>query len=434
MNVINSNKVYFIGIKGAGMSALACILKSHGYDVSGSDHLSYFFTQDNLAENNIPIFNFGELPTNCTYIVSAAYNKFNNQDVLKLEKQGTPYMLYNEAVAFFMNKYNNIAISGTHGKTTVTKLIGDVFSTQKKINLLIGDGTGVGHSDANDFIFEACEYRNHFLNYHPNTLVITNLDFDHPDFFESFEDVEKSFIKLVKQTKKNVVVFNSDKLENIIKLGNCVTFGTKNESHYQAVNVIYDESGISFDVLKMGIAFDKYKLPIFGEHMLNNVLCAIVVGDLHNISKENIQKGLLNFKPPKRRFNIQNIGHQIIIDDYGHHPKELEATRLALKQKYPNKKIVCIFQPHTYSRTEALKNDFIAVLKQFDKRFILNTFSSAREKMKTDSWDDDFREQCGAEKISESNVEILNEFSEAVLLFIGAGNVNDLIKLYKDSI
>lgn len=197
------NKIYhFIGIKGSGMSALAIILKKNNCIVQGSDIKKFFFTQKNLTKNKIKIlyFNKRNIKKNMIIIVGNAF--INNIEVLQAQKMKLKIFKYDKFIGNFIKKYISIAISGSHGKTSTTGLLAHVFKKFYNISYLIGDGTGEFLKNSLYFIFEACEYKRHFLSYFPDFLVITNIDYDHPDYFKNINDVLKAFNSMVLQTKK----------------------------------------------------------------------------------------------------------------------------------------------------------------------------------------------------------------------------------------
>ena len=192
---MNRDTLYhFVGIKGSGMSALALILHDKGYTVQGSDIKKYFFTQKNLEEAEIPMYLFDKdnIKEGMTIIAGNAFPD-SHEEIARAKELGLPIKRYHDFLGEFSNNYKSIAITGSHGKTSTTGLLAHVLSGIKETSYLIGDGTGSGEREAEYFVLEACEYRRHFLAYETDYAIITNIDFDHPDYFESIEDVEDAF-------------------------------------------------------------------------------------------------------------------------------------------------------------------------------------------------------------------------------------------------
>ncbi len=427
---------YFIGIKGAGMSSLACLLKDYGYEVIGSDVEEYFFTEDNLAKHDIPIlpFNKDNIKANYTVIVGNAF--FNNEEHVRAQELGCEIYTYNEYLGLLSRKFNSIAISGTHGKTTTTNLIKQILESKEKINYLIGDGQGGGSKESNYFVFEACEYRRHFLKYYPNTLVITNIDYDHPDYFVNIEDVQDAFGKLVAQSKK--VLYNGDdELVKVIipkdKLS--ISFGLQADNDFYADNISNDQRYTYFDLYIKNKYISQIKVPLFGTHVVYNSLAALaatydIINDI-----DIIKEVLKNFVNSKRRFEELIINNQVIISDYAHHPTEIKATLESIHLKYPFKKVIVYFQPHTYSRTIKLFDKFCESLSLADKVYLREIFSSAREHDATISINDLAKAINKSEVINDdSYLEEFPKYHNAVIVFMGAGDIDKLFSKYIEKI
>jgi len=416
------DKFHLIGIKGTGMSALAGILKDLGHEVSGSDVEENFFTSKKLADKVIKITNFSKdnISDDCIYISSSCYGE-ENVEVMEVKRRNLNFYYYHEFIEYYFNK-TKIGISGAHGKTTTTSLIAKFFEDEK-VTCLIGDGTGCGKIDYDYFIFEACEYKNHFLKYTYDYLVINNIDHDHPDFFKSIDDVLISFQKAADNS--NCIIINKDdEYCNKIKHPNIISFGM-NDADITGEIV---EEHISGYILKVKVINKNYKfyLPFPGIHMIYNFLAAIAVCYINNLDLDSIQQKLLNYQKPSRRMEEYYYFDNIIIDDYAHHPKEIKMCLEAIKQKYPNKEILVIFQPHTYTRTLALQNEFKTVFNGVNL-YIAKTFASKRE-----AGDKELDLQVlnvfpNAKVFHKKEIKNLKMLHNNVILFLGAGNINKYI-------
>lgn len=367
---------YFIGIKGTGMSALAVILKQLGYTVSGSDLEKHFFTESELIKNDIPFYVYDERNIQEGFtIIKGASIKEDNVELKKARELGLNILEYNEMVGELTKQFKTICVAGCHGKTTTTNMFSVAFRNQG-ISYLIGDGTGSASKDNSYFVLESCEYQRHFLAYHPYIAVITNIDLDHVDYYKDIDDVMDAYTSYANQAEKIVVAYGDDPYTRKMKLERPVKFyGLEEGNDVVATNVLYKHDGISFDVDGYG----HFDLPIYGKHQLLDVLAVITVAIEEDIPYEEVANNLKDFKGAKRRFTEKIVGNNVIIDDYAHHPNEVAATMEAIRQKYPDKKLVIIFQPHTFSRTKEFASDLVEVFKKADASYLLE-IHPAREK------------------------------------------------------
>ncbi|GBU11324.1 UDP-N-acetylmuramate:L-alanine ligase [Erysipelotrichaceae bacterium] len=422
-------KFFFIGIKGAGMSALANILKSQGEEVTGSDILEHVFTERKLRENGIEIKPFSkhnfEEPYD-TIICGNAFRADNNEEVAYLEKMGIGYQHYYDFLAEMTQGYTSVAVSGTHGKTTTTGLLSEVFSDEG-VACLIGDGTGYSAENPDYFLFEACEYKRHFLAYQPTYLIITNIEFDHPDYFADTDDVIDAFTSAAKQTQKTVVAFGDDLNIKEVRLRAIdipfITFGFGKEHDYIICNYEKTASGITFSLETNNQKLGPFSLPFYGMHMLINSVATLVIANLESLDLESSVERLSKFKGVDRRFNITLSEKYTFIDDYAHHPTEIIATLNAARQKFEGQKIIAVFQPHTFSRTKALEDEFAESLASSDVIYITDIFASAREEESSLIPTALLDKTKGAQHLEITNVEQLLIHENAVIIFMGAGNI-----------
>lgn len=373
--------VYFIGIGGVSMSGLAKILLKKGFTISGSD-----MNRSNLTaglEDMGVVINYNQVACNITkdidYIVYTAAIHENHKEYARAKELGIP--LINRAVLLgkIMEDFKRaIAISGTHGKTTTTAMLSHILLEAKldpTVSIggvldIIGGNILIGGNEI--FLTEACEYTNSFLDMSPNIEVILNVEADHLDFFKDIDDIRASFKKFIDKLDKNgTLVINSsikdyDKLVEDFK-GKLIRVG-ENNADIIAKDIVFDERGfVSFSYTAFSKDMGRISLLTTGEHNVYNALAAIGVALDLGIDAESIRKGLGSFVGAKRRFEHKGrlIGDIDIIDDYAHHPQEIEAS-LKAARKYPNKRVVVVFQPHTYTRTKALLSEFAKALSLAD--------------------------------------------------------------------
>lgn len=377
-------KYYLIGIKGSGMSALATILKQLGNEVVGSDVANTYFTDQKLIDAGIEFypFNVDNLDKSIDCVIIGNAFDDTNEEVAKAKELGLTTCRYYEFVNKLATKYNSIAICGTNGKTTTTGMTNSILPQEETITL-IGDGTGKAGTNPKYFLFEACEYKNTFLNYHPDVCLITNIEMDHPDFFKDVDDVINSYQMFANQSKR--VILNGDD-QNCLKINHedVFTFGIKNpDVNVFMDNIELDQGGATFNLIFNQQDLGKFKLTIFGEHMLYNSLASISIGLALGLDINTIINNLSQFSGVSRRFNIttlDELNSVYLIDDYAHHPTSIRLTIEGIRQKYPNYDVTVLFQAHTYSRVNTFAHEFCEALALADYVYIDDIFGSIREK------------------------------------------------------
>lgn len=416
---------HFTGIKGSGMSSLAQILHDVGNEVQGSDIEKYFFTEKPLHERNIKILLFDEanIKDGMTIIAGNAFPD-SHPEIVKAKELGLAVIRYHDFLGDYMSKFTSIAVTGAHGKTSTTGLLSHVLSGYEPTSFLIGDGTGKGVEDASNFVFEACEYRRHFLAYNPDYAIMTNIDFDHPDYFHDIDDVVDAFQSMAKKVNKGIIACGDDKyLQKIQASVPVVFYGFGENNDFEARNLEKTTEGTSFDVFVRNEYYERFTIPLFGDHTVLNSLAVISLCHYEGVPSDIIQKGLESFEGVKRRFTETVIGERIIIDDYAHHPTEIKATIQSARQKYPTRKIIAVFQPHTFTRTKKFLNEFAETLSLSDQVYLCDIFGSARESssdFKIDTLADIIE---GSLAIQENTVDQLLLHDHAIFLFMGAGDV-----------
>lgn len=415
------------------MSALANILHDEGYQVQGSDVDTYFFTQAGLEMNNIPILPFNEsnIKENMTVILGNAFSD-EHPEAVRAKELGLEVSRYNHFLGKFIEQYTSIGVSGAHGKTSTTGLLAHVLSGLDKTSYLIGDGTGCGVENARYFALEADEYRGHFLTYKPDYGIITNIDFDHPDYFKDLDHVMQLFGKYANQVKKAVIACGDD--ENVRRLSidsQTYYYGLEENNDFIAKNIMKKSVGSVFDVEFRGESLGTYQIPLYGNHNIQNAVSVIAVCYLEELNLDLVRELFLSYGGVKRRFNEKLVHGQHIIDDYAHHPNEISATIDAAKQRHPDKKITAIFQPHTFSRTEALMERFAQSLNEADAVYLAPIFASAREQSGNVTIED--LAQAIPQEVTvltEDDLSPLLDHKEDVLLFMGAGDIQNYMNAY----
>lgn len=427
---------HFVGIKGTGMSALAQILHDMNYEVQGSDVEKYFFTQDALDQAGIKILPFqrSNIKEGMTVIAGNAFPD-NHEEIDEAQKLGIPVIRYHQFLGEFMQNFNSIAIAGSHGKTSTTGLLSHVLSGIEPTAYLIGDGTGKGVIDAKFFILEACEYRRHFLSYFPDYAIMTNIDFDHPDYFSGINDVFLAFQDMANQVKKGIIACGDDEyLQKIHAKVPVVFYGFGKENDFQARNIQKTTEGTTFDVFVRNTFYDTFYIPAYGEHNVLNALAVISICHYEQLDSQIMKERLATFQGVKRRFSEKSVGSQVLIDDYAHHPTEIKATINAARQKYPDRELIAVFQPHTYTRTQAFLNEFAESLSLADHVYLCEIFGSAREYSGKLTVKDLQEKIEGAKLLKEDETFVLKEHENSVIIFMGAGDIQKFIQSYECSL
>ena len=424
---------HLIGIKGAGMSALAQILHDMGHRVQGSDVQTELFTQKPLEQRRIPLlpFDAGNIRVGLKVIASNAFPDEHPEISVCREKQ-IPMYRYHHFLGEWIRGFTSIAVTGTHGKTTTTGMLAHLFGAARPTSYLIGDGTGLGMPDSRYFVFESCEYRRHFLAYSPDYAVITNIDFDHPDYFSDIDDVTDAFREMAKRVKKRIVACGDDANVQRLAVGKPVLhygFGERNE--LRAYGVATGKEGTSFAVDWRGHSLGIFFIPQHGRHNVLNALAAIGVALLEDLNVEQVRACMATFRGVKRRFTEKIVNGNILIDDYAHHPTEIRATLDAVRAKYPDKKVISVFQPHTYSRLEKFMDEFAESLSGSDEVYLCNIFGSARESTGNVSIQQLIERIPSSSLISEQNIGMLRRYKDCVLLFMGAGDIQKYEESYE---
>lgn len=426
---------HFIGIKGSGMSALALIMKSLGMDVKGSDVDKHFFTEDGLRENNIEVTVFDEknIKEGMEIIQGNAFHD-DNIEVKKARELGLKIYTYQQMVGKLSTMFKTISVSGCHGKTTTTSMLSHVINNICGCNYLIGDGTGHANQENEYFALEACEYKRHFLEYTQEYAVITNIDLDHVDYYKDIDDVIDAYRSFALNTKKRVIACGDDL--NVRKLNtrqDILHYGFNEENDVIAKNIEYYRDKTEFDVYINNELYDRFTISLTGNHLVLNALAVISVCYLEGLNKEDVKKHLSTFKGAKRRFSEEEVGTNIVIDDYAHHPSEIRATIEAVRQKYPDKKIISVFQPHTFTRTIKFSDAFADALNESDEVYVLKIHASRESASDYETVDSNIiiSKLKNGHNIDSNNADVLLKYENSVILFMAPNDISILENDYK---
>ncbi len=452
MKECRGKEVFFLGAGGIMMSSLALLTKRAGYATRGSDRSRSALTEK-LEDSGVKMFyghsekNLGE---NCGALVYTVAVSPDNPEYSYAIQHGIPTISRADYLGYIMTEYKNrIGIAGMHGKSTCTSMCAEIFLSAS-IRGCIGEPTivsgaeyesmhGAYHlGEKDDFIFEACEYMDSFLDFNPTVAVLLNAEMEHVDYFKSIEQIIESFASYAALVGEGgTVIYNIDD-KNIVKSASCVkakkiSFGLENDADFTAENVKSCQYPMEFDLVAYGKMLAHVKLPSRGVHNIYNALAAAAASYSCGIDAHEIARGLESFKGAKRRMEYKGeLSGAQIFDDYGHHPTEIGATLEGVKTSCEGR-VVCVFQPHTFSRTAALADKFADAFECADK-VILTDIYAAREANESGITSQRLAEMIG-EKAAyggdlDSTAEMLRSTARAgdTVIVMGAG---DIFKIYE---
>ncbi len=373
--------IHFIGIGGISMSGLAEILLEKGFTVSGSDAKASSLTEL-LSQKGARIY-YGQkaenLSTDIDVVVYTSAIHPDNPEFVAMQKMGLPSLSRAQLLGQMMKNYElPIAISGTHGKTTTTSMVSEILlaaDTDPTLSIggilkTIGGNIRIGHDGC--FVTEACEYTNSFLSFFPKISIILNIEEDHLDFFKDIHDIRNSFHQFARLLPSDgTLIINGEipEINTVLEGLTCkvITYGSCEAYDYWPEQICYNETGCASFLLKRKDGFSQQiTLGVPGEHNIYNALAAIALADLLSLDFSAVSTALSHFHGTDRRFEYKGtMNGTVIIDDYAHHPTEITAT-LNAASNYPHKRLWCIFQPHTFTRTKAFMKEFATALSLAD--------------------------------------------------------------------
>lgn len=401
---------YFIGIENEKMSALAIILSSLGFDVSGSLENFDYFTVDKLKESGIKLSNFNKDNIKPNMFIVKSEEIKTNEEVEKALLLGFRIYSYQDIVCKLTRMFQTITIAGSYGKTTTSAMMTNVLKSLDNINYLIGDGTGFASKSNKKFVIEAADYNKSFINYTSYYAIITSIDFKNDDYFEDINDVINSYERYANNAEKMVIACGDNSYTHSLRTVKPIFYyGTDEDNDIIAQNIEYTNVGTTFDVMAEGNYYGHFSLPLFGKHQLLDALAVISVCYYERYEAKAVNRALKNYQQPKRRFVTFENGSNVIIDDNAFYPLEIKATIKAAMQKYNDKKLVIVFDPCNGLNYLSFKDDFNKVLSEYDNVYIFNKYDG----INFDSVD----------------IDKLKSLENTVILFMGS---NDIIKLEKE--
>ena len=434
---------YFIGIGGIGMSSIAKYLVANNFKVGGYDLTKTDIT-DTLEKNGIEINYKDEL--------NSIPSQFTNQDVIVIftpaittknrqlgffKSQGNPIFKRAEFLGILTKKFKTIAIAGTHGKTTTAAIVTHLFyKTRQSFTAFVGGVLNEFNSNViingNKYaIVEADEYDRSFLNLEPSYGLVTSIDSDHLDIYGSFDEVKKSFREFIEKITDKVVISKGLGVDGI-------TYSLNKKADYSANNISFSKTGYFFDLTTPSRIYKSVFFSQLGLHNLLNAIGAFAISSQVGIDEKELCKALSTFEGVKRRFQlVLNSKKDIIIDDYAHHPNEINAVWSALKDLYPYEKKCVIFQPHLYSRTKDFMNEFALALSQFDRVILLPIYPARElpiEGIRSSVLQKKIKSKNIVELVKRENLlSFINNIPEKIKVFLGAGDIGLEIKKIKEN-
>ena len=392
-----NNDIFFLGAGGIMMSSLALLTKKAGYSVKGSDRARSSLTEK-LEGAGVEMFyshaksNLGD---KCGAVVYTVAVSPDNPEYARAKSEGITCISRADYLGYVMTEYKNrVGIAGMHGKSSCTSMCAQIFleaaaSGESSDPTIVSGATyapmgGAYHlGERDNFVFEACEYMDSFLDFNPTVAILLNEEMEHVDYFKSMEQIRDSFAKYASLVgREGIVIYNIDDPDTVISAGRVdsskISFGLSEGALVRATNIDLDSFPIEFDIEVECEHLAHIKLPSFGIHSVYNALAATAASLACGVSIETVTKGLANFKGAGRRMEFKgDLGGALVYDDYGHHPTEVKAT-LAGARKACRGRLICVFQPHTFSRTAALADQFTEAFAEAD-RVILTDIYAARE-------------------------------------------------------
>ncbi len=442
----NKKKIFFIGIGGISMSSLAHISHRNGYEVAGSDRSESAILKK-LESEGVQIFysHSAENVLGYDLVVYTVAISEDNPEYVAARENGIPTVSRADYLGYIMNGYKNrIGVSGAHGKSTCTSMLAHTFMYAGEDPTVVSGavldemGGAYRNGCAEHFIFEACEYMDNFLSFCPSIAVVLNVEYDHSDYFADIEQTYASFSRfasLTRESEGGVCIYNADDektRKSVLDSGALlVSFGIESDADYTAKNIEYKDGRASFDIASREGVLSRVSLTVVGRHNIYNALAAFVVCELCGVDRVSAASGIGSFGGCKRRMEYKGkLKGAEVYEDYAHHPTELRAS-ITSARDFSKKRVVAVFQPHTYSRTSELYDDFVSALGEAD-RVIMADIYSAREVNTYGVSSEQMAADIGASATYLSSFAEICEHLRAtvgedeVLLVMGAGDIGKL--------
>ena len=442
-------RVFFCGVGGINVSSLAHITLEAGYEVVGSDRQRSALT-DRLSDEGAKIYYSHDAANveGCDAFVYTVAIAPDNPEYVRAGEMGIPRISRADYLGYVMTKYKNrVGVCGTHGKSTTTAMCSCIFEAAEREPTVMcgaelgGCGSAYRAGKGDDFIFEACEYMDSFLDFNPTVALILNVELDHVDYFKNIEQMRGSYARFAELTGEGgAAVYNADDENAAASLshfgGRRISFGIDNETaDFRAVNLTEVRGRYSFDIMRYGEFFTHVELSVAGRHNVLDALGAAASASILGVGAEAISLGLKLFTGAKRRMEYKgNYNGAEIYDDYAHHPTEIRASLSAMR-KFGDGRLICLFQSHTYSRTHALLDDFADALRLADITLVAPIYS-ARETNESGVSQYLLAERIGGGAVGcddfadcEKSLKALARKGDVIVL-MGAGDVQSILKSF----
>lgn len=446
MNLSNVHNIYFIGIGGIGMSALARYFKSIGKHVTGYDKTPSEITEalESLGvsvhfQDNVQNIDQAFRNSEATLVIYTPAIPKTHSELNYFISNGFNVMKRSQVLGLITENTFCLAVAGTHGKTTTTSILGHLmYQSGVKLTAFLG---GISENYNSNLILngdevsvvEADEFDRSFLTLSPNLACITSMDADHLDIYGDASELKKSFEDFSKKIKPNGKLF----VKNGLPLKG-ITYGIEDDADYSVQNIKIEKGAYVFDVKTPQEIIRNLKFNLPGRHNLSNALIAMAMAAEFGVSHQQLARALESYKGVKRRFTYQiKTDNLVFIDDYAHHPEEINAVHSAVREMYPDKKVLAIFQPHLYTRTRDFIDEFAKSLSQFDELILLDIYPARELPIEgvTSSWLLDKIDNTNKKLVSKHNlISEIRKSSCQVILTIGAGDIGEEVKCIKEEL
>jgi UDP-N-acetylmuramate--alanine ligase len=448
MNLSQINSIYFLGIGGIGMSALARYFNFEGKQIAGYDRTATPLTEA-LQNEGIRI-HFEEridlIPADTELVIYTPAIPKDNQEFVHLQKSGIPMLKRSEILGEICKNYFTIAIAGTHGKTTITSMVTQLLKHNGiAVNAFIGgiannfNSNLVLSKNAKVMVVEADEFDRSFLTLHPDMAIISAMDADHLDIYDNAGYLKESFFLFSEQVRTGGWLIHQAKLETSPRFnGKRISYAANSTADYYAGDIRIENGNTVFQLYKNGKAQEQFHLSMPGNHNVENATAAIVAASVYGLEFSQIADALANYTGVQRRFQfIIRTENRVMIDDYAHHPEEIKASIQAARSLYPDRKLTVVFQPHLYSRTRDFMDDFAESLSAADELILLDiyparekpiagiTSAALLEKVRINN-----KRLCSKEELPEK----ISALNPEVLIMMGAGDIDRLVKPVKEKL
>ncbi|MFC2138170.1 UDP-N-acetylmuramate--L-alanine ligase, partial [Bacteroidota bacterium] len=452
MNLEQINNIYFIGIGGIGMSALARYFNNTGKTVAGYDRVRTELT-DTLSnegmdihyEDNTKLINNKFNNPESTIVIYTPAIPSNHKELNYFRNNGFQIYKRSQILGILTKDKIGIAVAGTHGKTSISALLTHILNqTDEKCNAFLGgisknnNSNYIFSSNSNRVVLEADEYDRSFLQLYPQIALITSIDADHLDIYGTHNELINSFNQFITQINCNGFLIYNKKIENDIKNKSIVesySYSLEQSADFYAKNICIKNHKYCFDIVTNSGVISDIELGLPGKINVENAVGATSIASLLGVDEIKIKEGLNTFQGVQRRFDYQiNTIDLVYIDDYAHHPQELSSTINSIKELYPNKKITGIFQPHLYTRTRDFASEFAKSLDSLDEIILLDIYPAREEPIKGVSSDIIYKDITNPNKMICKQHEVLSIIKDKkfeVLLTLGAGDIDQLVKPIK---